>query len=220
MMRRAPPRWRFMGAAALVAIAALAGGADGRARQAAALTQTDRTDIARAEAYLDSVRSLRSNFVQTASHGGVAEGTIYIQRPGRMRIDYRPPTPLQLYADGTWLIYLDRELEQVNQVPLSATPAAFLVRDRISLSGDVAVERVTRRRGTIELHLRQADDGEAGRLIVRMAAEPLGLRGWTVIDAQGVETTVTLIDPAINPQIDPRTLLYSPPDWSYPSSQD
>ena len=79
---------------------------------------------------------------------------------------------------------------------------------------------MTRRRGTINLHLTQADNAEAGRLIVTLADKPLGLRGWTVIDSQGVETTVTLIGPTINPEIEPRILMYTPPDWAFPSSQD
>ena len=188
--------------------------------QTAALSETDRADIERAEEYLNSIRSLKSSFVQTASHGGVAEGTLYLQRPGTMRIDYKPPTPLQLFADGTWLIYLDSELQQVNQVPLNATPAAFLVRDHISLSGDIAVKRVTRRRGTLNFHLTQSENSDAGQLVVTLADSPLSLRGWTVIDAQGVETTVTLVGPSVNPDIPPRTFIYTPPDWAFPDSTD
>jgi len=218
MRRLARRQWLCALAAAFAVFALPVGGA--HAQRRATPTDADRADIARVEAYLDGVRSLRSHFVQTASHGGVAEGTIYLRRPGRLRIDYLPPTPLQLFADGTWLIYLDRELEQVNQVPLSATPASFLVRDRIRLSGDVAVERIVRRRGAINLYLSQADDADAGRMILTLAENPLSLRGWTVIDGQGVETTVTLTDPAINPDIEPGIFVYTPPDWAYPSSND
>ncbi len=196
-----------------IALSAVSGHAQ---QQTAALTEADRIDIARAETYLNSVRTLESSFVQTASTGGVAEGTLYIQRPGRMRIDYRPPTPLQIYADGTWLIYLDSELKQANQVPLSATPAALLVRDSLSLTGDVTVQRIERRRGTLNLYLSEKDKPDAGRLILTLAENPLSLRGWTVIDAQGVETTVTLIGPRINTDIAPRVFVYTPPDWAFP----
>jgi outer membrane lipoprotein-sorting protein len=57
-------------------------------------------------------------------------------------------------------------------------------------------------------------------MIVTLAEDPMVLRGWTVIDAQGVETTVTLTDPAINPEIEPRILLYSPPGWDFGPTQD
>ena len=197
----------------IVASAVVASGHIGMAR-AAPLSDADRDDIARAETYLNSMRTLRSSFVQTATNGSVAEGTLYIQRPGKLRIDYKPPVPLQLYGDGFWLIYVDTELEEVNQLPIEATPAAFLVRDTMRLSGDVSVRRVVRRRGTIDLHLSQADDPEAGRLIITFAAKPLALRGWTVIDAQGVETTVTLIKPDLNQTIARNIFIFDPPDWA------
>ncbi|MBT5048918.1 MAG: outer membrane lipoprotein carrier protein LolA [Rhodospirillaceae bacterium] len=174
----------------------------------------DPAEIARLENYLNSVRTLRSGFVQTSTNGGVAEGTLYLQRPGNMRIDYRPPTPLQIFADGTWLTYVDQELKEVNRLPLSATPAGFLLQDKISLSGDVTVKRLTRRRGTINLHLAQTDESDLGRLIVTLTEAPVSLRGWTVIDGQGIETTVTLIGPDINKQIARRTFVFDAPDWA------
>ena len=179
----------------------------------------DPSEVARLEAYLNSVRSMRSNFVQTSSNGNIAEGTLYLQRPGYMRIDYKPPTPLQVFADGLWLTYVDHELKEVNRLPLKATPAAFLLQDRISLTGDITVKRLTRRRGTLNLHLTQTDESDLGRLIVTLDAAPVELRGWTVIDAQGVETTVTLIGPHINRQIARRTFFFDAPEWAEDSPQ-
>jgi outer membrane lipoprotein-sorting protein len=175
----------------------------------------DRSEVALLETYLNSVRTLKAPFVQTSSNGSVAEGTIYLERPGNMRIDYSPPTPLQIFADGVWLTYVDRELKEVNRVPLRATPAAFLLQDKISLSGDITVKRLTRRRGTINLHLTQTDEADLGHLIVTLADKPVTLQGWTVVDAQGIETTVTLLRPEINKQIAQRTFVPDLPDWSH-----
>lgn len=174
----------------------------------------DPSEVAQLETYLNSVRTLKASFVQTSSNGGVAEGTLYLERPGNMRIDYNPPTPLQIFADGVWLTYVDRELKEVNRLPLSATPAAFLLQDQIRLSGDVTVKRLTRRRGTINLHLTQTDESDVGRLIVTLAAAPFALRGWTVIDGQGIETTVTLLQPDINKPMAKRTFVFDAPDWA------
>lgn len=179
----------------------------------------DPSEVVKLEAYLNSVRTLRSKFVQTSSNGGVAEGMLYLQRPGYMRIDYKPPTPLQIFADGLWLTYVDSELKEVNRLPLKATPAAFLLQDKIALTGDVSVKRLTRRRGTINLHLTQTDDSDLGRLIITLAAAPVALRGWTVIDAQGIETTVTLIGPDINTQLAKRTFIFDAPDWAQDTPQ-
>ncbi len=181
--------------------------------QQAAVEPADKTDIASLEAYLNSVRTVRSFFVQTASNGQVAEGVLYLSRPGKLRIDYKPPAQLQIFGDDFWLIFVDEELKEVNQLPIGATPASILLQDKIRLSGDLKVRRITRRNGLIRLHLIQATEPDAGQLIVAFAAAPLSLRGWTVIDAQGIETTVTLIAPTINGKIADRVFLYSPPSW-------
>jgi len=59
-----------------------------------------------------------------------AEGTVYLQRPGRMRWEYRSPLPQIIVADGSRLWIYDPELAQVtvrNQAEgLGATPASLL----------------------------------------------------------------------------------------------
>lgn len=178
------------------------------------LAAADRATVARAEAALNDIRSIESRFIQSSSNGGAAEGKLYVSRPGDLRIDYAPPTPLQVYADGTWLIYLDFELKEASQVPVDATPAAFLVRDRLSLSGDLTVTGVTRRDGRVWLDVVRTEDPDSGRLRLALDAATLSLLGWVVTDAQGVETRITLINPAFNRPIDKRVFVYSPPDWA------
>lgn len=162
------------------------------------ITEKDRADIARIEAYLNSMESLRSKFVQLSTGGRVAEGTIYIERPSRLRLEYKTPSNIQVYANGNWLAHVDTDLEAIWHVPLKATPAAFLVRDRIKLSGDITVERVMRDARTISVSLIQTDEPEAGRFVLTFSDTPLALRKWTVTDAQGISTSVNLVAPAFN----------------------
>ena len=65
---------------------------------AATLTDRDRADLARVEAYLNNLTTLRARFLQIAQSGAAAEGTAWIWRPGRMRFEYDPPEPLLLVA--------------------------------------------------------------------------------------------------------------------------
>ena len=87
-----------------------------------------------AEELLSSIRSLKSAFVQSSTTGALASGTLYITRPGKLRIDYKKPETLQIYADGTWVFYIDAELKEISQLPLTATPASFLIRDKFKFS--------------------------------------------------------------------------------------
>jgi outer membrane lipoprotein-sorting protein len=165
------------------------------------ITDQDRADIARIEAYLNTIESLRSKFVQLSTGGKVAEGKIFIERPKRLRLQYQNPSNIQVYANGNWLAHVDTDLEAVWHVPLKSTPAAFLVRDRILLSGDITVERVLRDARTVSVSLFQTDEPDAGRFVLTFTAAPLALRKWTVTDVQGISTSVSLVAPKFNVSI-------------------
>ena len=165
------------------------------------ITEQDRSDIVRIEAYLNAMVSLRSKFIQTSVGGGVAEGTIYIERPNRLRLKYKNPPNIQVYANGNWLAHVDTDLEAVWHVPLKATPATFLVRDRIKLSGDVTVERVMRDAQLVSVVMVQTEEPDSGRFVLTFSDSPLALRKWTVTDAKGVSISVSLVAPDFNVMI-------------------
>jgi outer membrane lipoprotein-sorting protein len=167
------------------------------------LSDKDKADVARIEAYLNNIETLRSPFVQLASGGRFAEGTIYIERPRRLRLDYKPPATVQVYANGNWLLHVDTELETVTHIPISSTPVGFLVGDKIRFSGQVEVHRVVREKQTISVVLGETDAPEAGSFTLTFSDNPLQLRRWTVVDAQGVTTNVTLVGAAFNVAIPP-----------------
>ncbi len=182
--------------------------------RAAELSASDRAAIGVAESWINSIKTFKAEFLQTTSNGGVAQGEILILRPGRMLIDYAPPAQLEVFADGHWMIYLDRELKEVNQVPLSATPARLLLEKNVRFSeeADVTVKESDR---AIRLFLARKGSPEDGRITLLFSKDPVRLRAWTVIDPQGVETSVSLLKAETNQPIDERRLNYSPPDWAF-----
>ena len=107
----------------------------------AALPSAHADDIARIEAYLNGLTTVRSEFVQTNPDGGRVTGEFYYQRPDKMRLDYDPPSPILIISDGWWVIYYDRQLEQVSHLTIGSTPLGFLLADEIRLSGEVTSAR-------------------------------------------------------------------------------
>ena len=105
----------------------------------AQLTEQDLKDVHRIEAYLTGIKSLKARFQQFSQNGGLIYGNIYLRRPGRLRIEYDPPVPVLIVADGTWASFYDTELDQLNQAPLGSTPAWFLLRDPVSLTDGVSI---------------------------------------------------------------------------------
>ncbi|WP_137178564.1 outer membrane lipoprotein carrier protein LolA [Roseomonas sp. AR75] len=213
-------RRRLIGAALLAALpihaphAQQRGAAPAPAPAPRPLTAADRAVLGQVEAYLNGLRTIRARFVQIAQNGASAQGTAWIVRPGRMRFDYDPPEPMLLVASGGQVMMYDRELGQPSTVPASSTPLGLLLRDQIRLSGDITVTAVERRGGFLHVTMHRTGSPAEGRLTLSFEETPMQLRQWTVVDAQGRATRVTLyeIDTTVRPNLrmfdfnDPRFL--------------
>lgn len=178
---------------------------------ATALSEQDNADVKRIHAYLNSLSTLSSRFIQASSRGAIAQGSVFISRPGKMRFEYDPPSPILMIADGFWLIYRDNELEQTSQYPLSKTPLAILVSEVENLEDLVIIDEVDRSGGLIRLSVRQKSDPDMGQVILTFSDQPLSLRQWIIVDAQGTEVKVALLNPQYGAPLDPGLFHYTPP---------
>jgi outer membrane lipoprotein-sorting protein len=158
----------------------------------APLTARDRADLARIQTYLNGITTLKARFLQVAPDGSTSQGIAWMQRPGRMRFQYDPPSPLLLVAGHGLFVYYDRELRQVTNIPLGSTPLGLLLRRDITLAGDVTVTDIQRAPGQIQVTLVRTEKPDEGSLTLIFADDPLALRQWRVVDSQRRETTVTL----------------------------
>lgn len=180
---------------ALVPLLALPPAILGRPRPARAeLSEQDMADLARIEQYMDSVITLQARFQQQEEPGGQpTQGTIYLRKPGRLRVDY-DSLPVLVVSDGTMISYYDRELDQLSQLPLRQSTAWFLVRYPIDLSDGITVSQIDRSPGGVQLHMYQTDEPEAGSVSLIFYDNPLTLAQWTVTDAQNKRVRVGLTD--------------------------
>jgi len=153
----------------------------------------DAEALKRAEAYLNSVTTLKSRFVQVNPDGGNYDGDLYISRPGRMRLVYDPPTPMLMVANGKFLIYVDTQMNDASHLDLDETPAGLILKENLSFSDpSVKLLGVKRGPGTLEITAAMAKDPGAGKLTLVFSEGPLELRQWRVVDAQNKEVVVTL----------------------------
>jgi outer membrane lipoprotein-sorting protein len=161
----------------------------------AALSGADHADIARAETYLNAVTTLKARFIQVAPDGSNVEGTVYLSRPGRMRLEYDPPSPILIIANHSWLIYHDKQLLQTSYVGIDSTPAGVLVKPQVQLDADgLAVTRVAHQPGMLDITVINKNDPAQGRITLIFTEAPFQLRQWQVVDGQGQLTTVSLFD--------------------------
>lgn len=180
-------------------------------------TPQDQADLARIETYLDGLRSLKAHFLQVAPNGAISQGTVWLERPGRMRFQYDPPTPFLLVAGHGLLVFHDASLNQTSNIFLGQTPLGILLADHVRLGGDVTVTGMQRLPGQLQVSLvRTASPGD-GTLTLIFADNPLALRQWTVLDAQRKETRVTLYNVETGGQFDPKLFEYIDPRLLQPN---
>ena len=158
----------------------------------------------RVSAYLANVRTLSGNFVQVAPDGSKSDGEFYLQKPGRIRFDYNPPSPIELIADGSSVVVRDRKLATQDLYPLSQTPLRFLLADHIDLLRDTNLVGVYADDVfvTVVIEERQIIGG-THRLMIMFGAKDYQLRQWTVTDPQGYDTTVAVYNLNTTKQPDP-----------------
>ncbi len=187
MSKRAAWRVILLAGALLAPMAAL-----GQAPGAATLTPADRGWVERVQQTLAGITTLKAHFMQIAPDGRTSQGTAWLDRPGRMRFEYAKPSPLLLVAGGGKLVFNDSELKQTTSLPLDKTPLGLLLRPDLTLSGDVTLTAFHHADGQLQLTLvRTASPGD-GSLTLIFSDQPLALRSWSVIDAQGRQTRVDL----------------------------
>jgi outer membrane lipoprotein-sorting protein len=170
-------------------------GAAAAPQRAAPLLKQDSDTVAQVQAYLNSINTLQSKFLQNADNGATATGTIYLERPGHMRIVYDKPNPILMVATGGEIYYFDPKLSQLSQIDVKDTPAWFLLSDNVHLDGDVTVTGFEHGPNSIRLTMVETKDPDRGRLTVVLSEHPLQLQKWTVVDPQNKTVTVTLDDP-------------------------
>jgi len=160
---------------------------------ATAFDANQRALIDRVNVYLMSVQTLVGDFVQVGPDGRRAEGRIYLQKPGRVKFEYNPPSPIELVSDGSSLVVRDRKLETQDLYPLSQTPLRFLLADRIDLLRETNVVAVSADDMFVSLMLEEKQTlGGTHKVLLMFGAKDMQLKQWTITDPQGFDTTVAL----------------------------
>ncbi len=179
------------------------------AAEPAVLSPDQSAAVQRALRYLNRLTTLEARFIQVSSNGSYAEGEVIIQRPGKMRFDYDPPHPVLIIANGLSLLFYDREVKQASFLPLWETPLWFLIREEVTLSDNVVVTGVEQKLGTLKITIADQDNPEVGSVTLVFSDRPLDLKKWELVDALGVSTQVSLVNPHYGGKIDPMVFDYS-----------
>jgi outer membrane lipoprotein-sorting protein len=157
------------------------------------LTVAQRTAVERVNGYFNSVSTLVGNFVQVGPDRKRLEGDFYLQKPGKVRFDYDPPSPVELIADGSSVIVRDRKLATQDLYPLSQTPLRFLLAEKLDLLKDTNIIGVYQDDLFINVVIEEKHPlVGTHRLMLMFGAKDSELKQWTITDPQGYDTTIAI----------------------------
>lgn len=154
------------------------------------------------ERYLNSIHTLRARFVQIAPDGRLAEGRAFLSRPGQLRFEYDPPEHLLMVATDWRVVLQDTRTRQTNTIPLDRTPLGLLLAEEVRLRGGVTVRDLQDIGGELHVALIKTDEPGLGELQLVFGQNPLELRRWQVLDAQGKVTQILLEDVETNVRLE------------------
>lgn len=151
--------------------------------------------VQRINAYFNSMTNLQGSFEQVDSNNKRTTGRFYVQRPGKIRFDYAPPSGLRIIADGRFLAIEDSDLKTVEKYPISSTPFKLLLTEAVDLGRDARVIGVESQEGTLAIALQDKSGDAAGSIRLTFeTGQELQLKQWMITDAQGLTTRVTVND--------------------------
>jgi outer membrane lipoprotein-sorting protein len=190
--------------AALVSVALLGGaGQPAPKRLYQAYSDQEKADLDKVSAYLNGIKSLRASFVQLGPDGGMVQGEVSIQKPGQIRFEYKPPSPVLIVATQGSMYVKNSRLNTVDRYDLSDTPLGLLLNERVDLKTNKAVIGVSEQNGNIVVRARSSANRNDSNITLVFSAPEIELRQWTVRDNQGGNTTVALQSLETGVSLDP-----------------
>lgn len=174
------------------------------------LSHDDKNLLRKLEAALGNIRSLQGDFLQKTVHGDVG-GKVFLQRPGRIRLDYAPPIHHLIVADGETVHFWDNEQQQTRTFSQSNTLVGLIASDRPSFTRDVTLTKFKHTLKFLEVSLVVDSFVDQGELTLIFERDSLQLVSWRIFDAQGQTTKVMLFNQVYNRILDSSLFRYVEP---------
>jgi outer membrane lipoprotein-sorting protein len=158
--------------------------------------------VDKVENYLNSIKTLRANFIQIASNGEKVEGRIYIEKPNKIRMEYNSPSDILIVGNGDYIVYYDKELDQITNIDYEDIPAALILAQNVNIDNkELKVSNFYQDTGITKLSLEYTKD-DLGPFTLVFSNSPFELKQWKVITPQAMEVSLSLYDTVTDGKLD------------------
>jgi len=187
---------------ALLSVACLSGAGQPAPPRKIEFTAAEQAALDKISAYLNSVHSLKSGFIQLGPDGQLDQGEFLLEKPGRLRFEYNPPSATLIVATGGKVYVQNKRLNTVDRYDLSDTPLGLLLDDKVNLKANSAITAIEIKPDSLVVHASTSNNRQQGNIALIFSSPQIELRQWMVKDNQGGTTMVALHDPDAGAVID------------------
>ena len=168
------------------------------------------------EKFIKNLVTLEANFIQVSPSGNVSNGKIYLDLPGKLRIDYENPKNLLITCKGFWIVIQDREAKTTNNFPVKNSPFSILLGNTSFLNNKNIKTEFIVQSGIISLKLQSQNNDNQESLVLEFSENPLSLKKWIIQDSLGENTTVLIQNAKYNNKLS--HLLFFPENFPEPNN--
>ncbi len=150
--------------------------------------------LSQLSSYLNGIRTAEGEFTQINADGSISTGTLYLQRPGRVRFEYGGGDEdlLVIAGGGQVAIFDARSNVPPEQYPLRRTPLHLILAREVNLGRSNMVVAHDGDGTSTRVVAQDPERPEIGRITLVFTGDPIELRQWVITDETGSETTVIL----------------------------
>ena len=141
--------------------------------------------------YLKKLNTLEASFIQISSDGDIKRGKIFLNLPGKLRIDYIEPDDLLITSNGFWLTVQNKKLKQTNNLPLERTPLNLFLKKKFNFEDNSNI-KFKIENDVITLTFFGDKKLKESKFELEFNSNPIRLRKWVIIDEFENQTSVML----------------------------
>jgi outer membrane lipoprotein-sorting protein len=157
------------------------------------LTEEEIALINEISAHNSQINTMAGRFIQVDTQGGRNKGTFYLERPGKIRFRYDPPSRQEIMSLGRGFYVIDRKEKTQYAYPQDKVPLRQFLDSKIDLlnAGLVAIEHSD---SYVELTLQDETPAGTVRIALVFDKESKELVQWVLKSPDGSELTFSLFD--------------------------
>ncbi|MCE2992508.1 MAG: outer membrane lipoprotein carrier protein LolA [Candidatus Jidaibacter sp.] len=158
--------------------------------------------------YLASIKTIKSEFVQTDSSGNKRGGMMYVKKPNRIRIEYSSPDRELVLLKSDLIMHYLEDLDEANYLPKDDLAISLLAQKNFKLTKQAKINKFELVSNFIELGFFLRDDKQNRYITLRIQKNPMKLISIAVKNGDDL-VTINFIAPIVNDNIDSKVFEFS-----------